>query len=318
MTAEIVLCRCCSQLYPEIKKIADPFGFPVKELSECADLTKIAVPDRTALKLLIMELDDFFTLSPAELSQINAAQNLSVTLLWSTKKRDAPFLAFQKCPQVFHILHSKPESIVAELEKILKVFSRVTAGECKTTVTQSVFIDLPQAKTAHLTKSTERWACYDEIGAFADGLECFPDFSNIVKTVASELITNAFYDAPRSEETGEALFPDRNLLVEVQPPQKIEFTYGISGSYLWVKVTDPYGTLNRKTLVKALHRAATEKTPRMDSPGGAGLGLIMLCDYASEIIFSIDEKKATTVACKLLITKRNRIFTEQAATFHIF
>ncbi len=86
---------------------------------------------------------------------------------------------------------------------------------------------------------------------------------------------------------------------------------------MWLFVRDPFGTLDKSTLIAALLRAATEKAPIADSEGGAGLGLKMVYECASELVFGLSEGESTLVGCKLRITRRNKIFDAELASLHI-
>ncbi len=172
-------------------------------------------------------------------------------------------------------------------------------------------------KSFTLTNTEERWLAYSEIKELVEPLPCFLGFPDIVGVIASELITNGFFDAYRDVGTDKPVSPDRKSKFSLPEGHSVRFDIFADDEFLWLYVKDTFGTLNKADIFRSLHRAATEKTVKLDSDGGAGLGLYMIFLWASEMIFKLTENQSTEILCKLKITKRNLIFEKQKATLII-
>lgn len=160
--------------------------------------------------------------------------------------------------------------------------------------------------------------CYEDLNNYVQGLSCFIGFSEIMITAASELLTNAFYNGKRDPTTGKAITPDRQVKFALADNEKITFRYGIRDGFFWMIVQDSFGSLDRITLFNAMNRAASERTANTTVPGGAGLGLIMLYEWSTEMGFSLSQGRSTMVACKFKITRRQREFDAEPSAVHVF
>ncbi len=169
-----------------------------------------------------------------------------------------------------------------------------------------------------LTNSDQCDDLYRQLGKYVQSLNCFPGFEGVVLTAASELLTNAFYNGKRNLKTGAPLVTDRRVKFALEKGETITLTYGHEQNYFWLMVCDPFGSLDRNTLVRALNRAAVERTPKINNNGGAGLGMLMLFDWSTELNVFLDRNRSTCVACKFRLTNRNRVFEAEPSAIHIF
>lgn len=166
-------------------------------------------------------------------------------------------------------------------------------------------------------KSEERWALIEQLGDYAQSLPVFETFPDMVRTIASELLTNAFYNAPQ-DENGRPIQPNRGEGVSIVPPRFVDFSYGDDGTHLWIKVTDPFGTFSRnKLLDHLLGCASREQLVVKDGVGGAGIGLFMVFRWSTQLLFVFEPGRETFVFVKLLKTKRMRVFDSQRAIFEV-
>ena len=170
-----------------------------------------------------------------------------------------------------------------------------------------------------LVRSAARWETINQVGEVTRGLKAFSDFPEIAMTIASELLTNAFYNAPRDAD-GNALQGDRTELVSIHAPMQIHFSMGEDEQHFWMKISDSFGTLGRKQVIKEFIRTSSGSllNVRLDPKGGAGLGLFMILNWSSELIFDFDEGKQTTVTVKILKARRRRDFESQVTTLELF
>ena len=175
-----------------------------------------------------------------------------------------------------------------------------------------------EPKSLVMRTSSERGSAYEKVSEYAENLGAFGEFPNIVETISSELITNAFYDAPR-DKNDEPIQPCRNSEVTLHPPSFVEFKFGVcNNNYLWINATDPFGTFTKEKIISSLYRASSERRAIINQKGGAGMGLLMMLNWSSAMYFFLDEKQQTSVWCKVRITRRQKVFHKQQSSLMIF
>jgi hypothetical protein len=204
----------------------------------------------------------------------------------------------------------RSEDVANTAEKLSKVY--VSEGH-------SLILANHDDSTAHahysLLKSSERWEVIKAFGAYAKSMNCFNDFPEIAMTICSELLTNAFYNAPVGAD-GKPLETDRRALVSLSDP--VNAAFGADDMYVWLKVSDPFGSFDRTLLVNYLLRLASmDKITVSTGAGGAGIGLYMVFCWASQLMFGFRPGQETTVLVKLLKTKRNKVFQSQRAILEV-
>jgi hypothetical protein len=110
--------------------------------------------------------------------------------------------------------------------------------------------------------------------------------ANSIGEVVHELITNAMYDAP-VDASGHAIYAhDRTAPIQLTAEDRVIFRYGTDGLRLAVETADRFGRLRRSDLVRSLRRAASGQVNR--APGGAGIGLSMICRTAQSVQFDVE------------------------------
>jgi hypothetical protein len=177
-------------------------------------------------------------------------------------------------------------------------------------------IETSETFTHNLVHSRDRWRIIESMGAFVNSKEVFSEFPDICMTVASELLTNAFYNAPR-DKFGRSLEPDRTKDVIVGP-NPVQFSYGDDGKHIWMKVSDPFGTFNRYSLLNHLLRSVGKESIEVNlGRGGAGIGIFMIFRWASQLLFLFEPNQETTVVVKLLKTKRRKVFEAQRTVLEV-
>jgi hypothetical protein len=305
------------QIYPEFENLKTKtdrlfVSFPKDE----NDILKLLPQDNTP-NLLLFDPKMLSVASVETIKKISENPNYILALVSSEEENDENIKFFNLSSHIGHLIPYKGKIIESEINKLMMILGAAEQVNGMQMTVEKVMSSLENKKTIKLTSSSDRWKCYEEIGKYAEDLNVFSDFPNIVKTAASELITNAFYDAPKNPDTGSSLNPNRKTVVNLVPPNDVEFTFGTSGDYLWLFVKDPFGTLDKKTVIAALLRAATERTALTGDDGGAGLGLKMVYEWASELVFGLAKGESTLVGCKLKITRRNRDFDAELASLHI-
>lgn len=177
-------------------------------------------------------------------------------------------------------------------------------------------VETEETTRIKLLHSRDRWKHIENMGEYLQKKEVFAEFPDICMTVASELLTNAFYNAPQ-DKFGRTLEPDRTRDVMVGP-NPVQFSYGDDGNHIWLKVSDPFGTFNRYSLLNHLIKMVAKDTIEVNlGKGGAGIGIFMVFRWASQLLFLFEPGQETTVMVKLLKTKRRKTFESQRTILEV-
>lgn len=156
-----------------------------------------------------------------------------------------------------------------------------------------------------------------DFSEYVQSQNVFQHLGDIARTVASELLTNAFYNAPVDNE-GKPLHSDRSKRVKLPSHKKVEFTFGDDGNHFWMSVRDSYGSFSRLGLLRNLIRCAQyEKLTVRQTGGGAGIGLFMVYSWAAQLKFHFTPGAQTFVHVRLLKTKRIKSFDSQKVNLEI-
>lgn len=144
---------------------------------------------------------------------------------------------------------------------------------------------------------------------FLDQLDCQPGIVLAIMTAADELLMNALYDAP----TGNGTSSGRARL------RKVDLRYACDGQNVALSVTDQFGSLKRETLVRYLCRVRDGEMAEIESkPGGAGLGLLMVRQSATQLVVNIEPGVRTEVIASFYVRSGVRAFRKSGQSLHIF
>ncbi len=142
-----------------------------------------------------------------------------------------------------------------------------------------------------------------------------------LKMVLDEMLTNAFYHAPRTE-AGDPKYSTLNRAAPVLLPPgcEVRVQWGVRGDDMAVEVTDPYGTLSTSIFVDHMRRglaAGTADLKFLAASAGAGLGLFVLAQTASRLFVGIEPGKRTSVLCVLDMRARRKKMAEWVRSLHV-
>ena len=258
--------------------------------------------------------DDFLAgLDSETVAQIENAERLVVAIVHSIDDSIEALKLPQRLRNARHVLETSSSSLKQLVEKLRT--DRPDPFRMKHWHDLFRPQSLRDASTVSITKTTEFNAIYDRLEAYVTGLKCFSEFQGVARAAAYELLSNAFYNGKRDAD-GHPSVSDRKLEFELDAGERVDFTFGLEGDYLWLIVRDYFGTLDRSTLLRAIERASRERRPNYTT-GGAGLGIMMVYDWATEMSFVLQPGKLTEVACKFRLTPRNRVFSSEPSALNI-
>lgn len=140
---------------------------------------------------------------------------------------------------------------------------------------------------------------------------------------AHELLMNAMYDAP-VDAHGRALHAhDRTADVRLSEAAAPTLVVGCDGAHVALQVTDPFGRLQRRTVLDAVARgleqsSRTEGVALDTSNGGAGLGLVQLYGAAQRLLFDIVAGSRTRVTWMHDLRVAPRDLRRTPTSLHIY
>ncbi len=214
-------------------------------------------------------------------------------------------------PQIQSIFSIREDFLAEDLQKLMSFFQKdpLTVQPNKKASGEVKKYQLDQTDNLHVA--------IKDFSEYVQSQDVFQHLGDIARTVASELLTNAFYNAPVDNE-GKPLHSDRTKRVKLPSNKKVEFAFGDDGTHLWLSVRDSYGSFSRLGLLRNLIRCAQyDKVTVRQTGGGAGIGLYMVYSWAAQLKFHFTPGSQTYVHVKLLKTKRIKSFDSQKVNLEI-
>jgi hypothetical protein len=144
----------------------------------------------------------------------------------------------------------------------------------------------------------EKSACIGHVSALAEEMGVRRKYREAIEQCMDEMLMNALYDAP-VDEHGKPLFAgvaDRSSIA-LRPDQKAIVQYACDGHQFAVSVRDVFGTLERATVLRYLHKCLHAEQQIDRKVGGAGLGLYFMVSSAATVYFNVLPGVATEATC---------------------
>ncbi len=149
----------------------------------------------------------------------------------------------------------------------------------------------------------EKEVFFQRLLAFAGAPPSFPDFPEIIVSIAWEMLMNAMIDAPAAAG-GVA-------------PGPVHLEYGHDGKRFALAISDPYGSLRRERIVESLERCHRRGEDQIrEGSGGAGIGLYLLLRYSSRLHFVVRPGVSTHVVVVTQLTRRFAEFVTAGKVIH--
>ena len=142
-----------------------------------------------------------------------------------------------------------------------------------------------------------------------------------LKIVMDEMLTNAFYHAPR-DAAGAAPYSTQNRAEPVALPagKEVRVRWGLRGEELTVEVADSFGSFTESKFLEHVRRglaAGTADLKFLAASAGAGLGVFMLSQVASRLFVGIERGTRTSVICVLDMKARRKKMAEWNRSLHV-
>jgi hypothetical protein len=160
---------------------------------------------------------------------------------------------------------------------------------------------LPADANVQLTRLRDfqgRGRAIDEVLKFAEDSGVRRQIRSSIGQVCEELLMNALYDAPIDDD-GRQIFAEIGPKdrVDLSSPRPVSIRYAATQEQFAVSVRDRFGTLEKNVILdyldKCLH--ATQQIDRKTY--GAGLGLYLIANSATQFVANVAPGMATEVVC---------------------
>lgn len=144
----------------------------------------------------------------------------------------------------------------------------------------------------------EKSLCISQISEFAELMGVRRKYREAIEQCIDEMLMNALYDAPVDEQ-GKPIFSEipMKTRISLRVEQKVVVQYSCDGKQFAVSVRDTFGTLERGTVLRYLHKCLHAEQQIDRKAGGAGLGLYLMVNSASTVYFNVLPGVATEATC---------------------
>ena len=144
----------------------------------------------------------------------------------------------------------------------------------------------------------EKSLCISQVSEFADSMSVRRKYRESIEQCLDEMLMNALYDAPVDDQ-GRPIFSEipTKTRISLRVEQKVVVQYACDGKQFVVGVRDAFGTLDRATVLRYLHKCLHNEQQIDRKAGGAGLGLYLITNSSSGVYFHVLPGVATEAVC---------------------
>ena len=136
--------------------------------------------------------------------------------------------------------------------------------------------------------------------------------ASMAMLVADELISNAVHNAPRDAHgTYYRREAPRDQDIALDEAHRVRYRWGCDARYLAIEVTDPFGSLDRDTILSALGKSDVRETGE-----GAGMGISLAYRSCDHLVFNLAPGKRTEIIA--LIDVRANPPPVAASSYNVF
>ncbi len=149
----------------------------------------------------------------------------------------------------------------------------------------------------------EKSVVISAVSDFATAIGVRRKYRESIEQVLDELLMNALYDAP-VDAAGKQMFADvpTKTRISLRMEQKAVVQYACEGDLFALSVRDSFGALKGDTIVKYLDKCLHAEQQIDRKAGGAGLGLYIIANAATQFVVNIFPGVATEVMCTFDLT----------------
>jgi hypothetical protein len=144
----------------------------------------------------------------------------------------------------------------------------------------------------------EKSLCIAQVSEFAETMSVRRKYRESIEQCLDEMLMNALYDAPVDEQ-GRPIFSEipTKTRISLRVEQKVVVQYACDGKQFVIGVRDAFGTLERETVLRYLHKCLHSEQQIDRKAGGAGLGLYLITNSSTGVYFNVLPGVATEAVC---------------------
>lgn len=178
-----------------------------------------------------------------------------------------------------------------------------------------------EAHEVELKNTIERTEAVDTLARDVREFGLGPRVASMASLVADELLSNALYDAPVNEN-GEPtrVAESRHIAREISGRDRVTLRYSCDARYLAIEVTDLYGSLDRRTILQYLAKAARRgDMDKVDFSGtGAGMGIALSYSCCNHLVFNLSPGERTEAIGLIDVRFKPSQLRSMVPSFNVF
>jgi hypothetical protein len=171
-----------------------------------------------------------------------------------------------------------------------------------------------------LDHSGRRQEMIEQLNGFLGAIDCYQGLRSTILTVADELLMNAIFSAPQ-DELGRPKYDSRRRTdrFPLEPHERVTLRYGCDGRSVLVSVSDMFGSLDRAMLLEYLSRGLRQEKGRLANKStSAGLGLHLVLNSITQLVFNVEVGKRTEVIASFFVREGVRGFRSSGQSLNLF
>lgn len=170
-----------------------------------------------------------------------------------------------------------------------------------------------------LNRSDKR-AAIDDLREFLEQIACPRAIIPSVETCADELIMNAIFNAPIDKDGKRKYVQvNRRSSFSLLPEEAVQFKFACDGRQVVLAVADPFGSLRREVIARYLRQSLLgERAGIEHKPAGAGLGLFMVFNAITQLVFNVQRGVRTEVLASFYIRSGLKGYRSSGRSLNIF
>jgi hypothetical protein len=176
-------------------------------------------------------------------------------------------------------------------------------------------------RSCELRRASDRRTAVAQVDRDVRTFGLGPRITSLAVLIADELMSNAIYNAP-VDELGVHYRKDLSRCAEQEfsERERIRLRYACDARYLAIEVTDRFGSVDTRTILKHLRKAGDRNLRdkvNLNGPG-AGMGIALAYSCANHLVFNIAPGSCTEVLALVDVRFRPNELRSTMSSFNVF
>jgi CheY-like chemotaxis protein len=177
-----------------------------------------------------------------------------------------------------------------------------------------------EVRARDLVDASDRVAVIDALSEDVHAAGFGPRVAAQATLIADELLSNALYNAPVDDQGGRPRADEpRHGARPLAGREQVTLRYACDARYFAIEVTDRFGSLDRKTILRCLAKAGGRVPDKVSmDTRGAGIGLATVYGTCNHLVFNLDPGVRTEVIALIDVRFRPAELTNAVCSFGVF